>query len=69
MEKVKEILNGKLSTYHANLVNYYGVYRGQVEQFLKQSIDLVMRSETMQSYQDMRKSLFDNDPLSKEIGK
>lgn len=50
MEKVKEILNGKLSTYHANLANYYSVYRNMVDQFLKQSIDLVVRSETMQSY-------------------
>lgn len=31
MEKVKEILNGKLSTYHSNLVNYYSAYRGKVE--------------------------------------
>ena len=69
MEKVKEVVNGKLSTYHANFANYYLSYRNKVEQFLKQSIDLVLRSETMQSYQDMRKSMFDNDPLSKEIGK
>lgn len=68
MEKVKEILNGKLSTYHANLTSYYAGYRNKVEHFLKQSIDLVMRSETMQSYQDMRKSVLENDPLSREIG-
>jgi hypothetical protein len=50
MEKVKELINSKVSIYHSNLVNYYQQYRQRVEGFLKQSIESVMVSETMQNY-------------------
>jgi hypothetical protein len=47
MEKVKEIVNSKISNYHTNMNNFYAKYRQTVETFLKQSINTVSSSETM----------------------
>jgi flagellar hook-basal body complex protein FliE len=35
MEKVKELINGKISNYHSNLTSFYDQYRQKVENFLK----------------------------------
>lgn len=68
MEKVKEKLHHKIDFYHQGFYDYYGSFMKRVDEFLKGSINMITGSESMQNYQDMRKSLNENDPLSKEIG-
>lgn len=68
MEKVKEKLYHKIDLYHQSFFDYYSNFIQRIEEFLKGSISMISSSESMQNYQVMRKSVNENDPLSKEIG-
>ena len=68
MEKIKEKLFMKVDGFHQGFVDYYNGFLKKVQDFLKNATQTVMTSKSMQDYQDMRKSLNENDPLSKEIG-
>jgi hypothetical protein len=68
MEKIKENLFVKSDRFKKGFLEYYQNFNNRVNEFLKIAINMVMGSESMQNYQDMRKSLNENDPLSKEIG-
>lgn len=68
MEKVKEKLHHKIDFYHQGFFEYYSNFMKRTDEFLKHSISIISSSESMQNFQDMRKSFNENDPLSKEIG-
>lgn len=68
MEKVKETMDTKIDTYRDNFLKYYQGFSEKVANFVKMSTQMVAASESMQSYQHMRKSLAGGDPLSREIG-
>jgi hypothetical protein len=67
MDSVKDLMVGRLVKYSEDLFGFRDLLWSQMDRFLGDTVDLILRSDQMSEYEKVQKSLVELDPIGAEI--